>query len=517
MKALIWAFLLMMAASPLMAGAETNAINITAFGATADDTSDDTNSLRLALQSDAREIHVPKGTYILRRIRPYIPIRSEKTIICHPGAIFQVPGDAQVESQKTRHGYIFQPIFGASIDDPPINDFSMRGCKFIIEKQGTTPILIDKENSNRISIDGVVVDGKGQTSHNQAAYGILVNNGTSLTIRNTKISYTRGPAIVTRLPRKCTMENNQINHAGVDVAYTANGPEKGKYGVDYWNSAGISAAGASSCSITNNTVNWTGGAGIILRGGSNNCENNRVAFNRLNNIGKGGIGIGINTDGRGSSLNNVIEGNVISGYMQRWSDAGINVNHRGQSGEIRGITIANNVIDLYGNERTRYRFPTHEEFIKTYGGQIIIDPSGTGYADHIIIRGNILKNSIGPAITAKRLRNSEIKNNTICNSSRGLSEGGRLSRLIPARYPIVITEALNLKVNNNKIFSKIKPAIKISAAESEVSNNLVIDCGKVTSGKNNAEFFAIDLQDGVMKNKVFGNDVRKQMIGELCP
>jgi hypothetical protein len=75
-------------------------------------------------------------------------------------------------------------------------------------------------------------------------------------------------------------------------------PEKGRYGVDYWNSAGIGAPGASGCKITNNILDWTGGTGIILRGGVNNCENNVISFNKLTNIGKAAIGIGIFNGGK---------------------------------------------------------------------------------------------------------------------------------------------------------------------------------------------------------------------------
>jgi len=461
----------------LFVEAQADSLSVLTLGARPDDTIDDTNSFRRALQSNASIIDVPKGRYIMGDLETYLPIRSRKEIVCDPETVFLIPKHAKVSSTETRHGYIFRPVFGASIEDPPITNFSISGCRFIIESPDVTPILIDKENANHVLIEGVIIDGKGETLHNQAAYGILVNNGTDVTIRNTEISFTRGPAIVMRLPRKSLIEGNRIKFSGVDVAYTEKGPSLAEYKVDYWNSSGISFSGASGCNIIGNRIDWTGGAGIILRGGTANCENNTVASNILTNIGKGGIGIGINNEGGGSSLNNVIKDNVIKGYMQRWSDAGININHRGPRGEIQNITISNNIIDLFGPDASKYRFPTHYEFIKTYGAQIIIDPSETGYADNITISGNSFQNSIGPAVAAKRLRNSFIVDNSIGNSCRALSEGTHGLRKSECS-PIVVKEALNIKVNSNKFLTKMKSVINISAQYSEVRNNLIFYCGQ---------------------------------------
>ncbi len=513
----LWLFLLILLTIFLVAGDEASAIGIDAFGAKSDDAGDDANAFRRALQSEANEIRVSKGKYILRDIRPYLPIRSNKTIICEAGAVFWVPEDAQIASKMTRQNYIFQPVFGAGEQDKLVNNFSMHGCKFVVELKNTTPILIDREKSKQITIENIVVDGKGKKSENQAAYGILVNGGIDLSIRNADIAYTRSTAIVVRLPQKCSIENNRISHAGVNASYPKNMPEKGRYGVDYWNSAGIGAPGASGCKITNNILDWTGGTGIILRGGVNNCENNVISFNKLTNIGKAAIGIGIFNGGKGSSSNNTVEGNVISGYMQRFSDSAINVNHRGPSGQISGINIINNYIDLYNPVSGKHRVATRQKLLNTYSAQVFIDPSSSGYVNHVTISNNEFRNATGPAISVKRIRNSEISSNTIYGSSRGMGESGLLAQWIPGRYLIVVNDALNLKVRGNKIVSRVEAAMKITASGSEVSNNLMIDCKKNDSAKSVTRIFNIETQKGMMKNVVFGNKIRKSMTNELCP
>lgn len=451
-------------------------MEVTKYGAVPNDAGDDADAFRRAFESGGHEIRVPAGEYILRNLQRHIPLHSGQSLLCAAGAILRIPADSVTEQKITKHGYIFRPVFAISGQAGSVQDVRVMGCKFVVEQLDVTPILIDKENAIGVEIDGVTIDGKGSKANNQAAYGILVNNASRLTITNTTISYTRHAAIVARLPRDCLIRANRILYSGVDASYPFHDPGSANYQQHYWNTAGISLAGALRCEILENLIDKTGGVGIILRGGTSDCAYNRIADNRLTNIGKGGIGIGINTGGTGSTIFNIIEGNMILGYMQRWPDAGINLNHRGPTGEIHGIVIRNNIIDLAapGDELSSY--PIHNEFDSTYGAQILIDPSATGQATSIQIFGNILRNSIGPAIAAKSLNNSEIAENIISNAARGGASGNMIARMVPNRYPVVVTHGTGVDVRQNKIYTKVLPAIRFQGERSKVIENQITRC-----------------------------------------
>lgn len=392
--------------------------NVLDYGAIANDATNDVSAFSAALASQKSVVYVPKGIYTLSDLTSYLSLRSNLDIFCEDGAVLHVPSGTPRINSVTTQGYSFNPIFGVSNTDPVVSNINITGCSFVVEERWITPVQIDKEGGSDITISGVSVDGIGTMNNNQAAYGIFINNASNVLIENSNISHTVVDGIFGRLASHWVIKGNSITRAGVDAQYPTSTPGSAALGSDYWNSGGISAAAADNTIITSNTLSYTGGAGIILRGGENSCENNSITNNKLTNIGKGAIGIGINTGGIGSSTGNVIAENTIQGFMQRFPDSAINVNHRGSGGNITDLVIENNIIDMFAPGDSELNYPNHLSDTGVGYSTIYVSPPVGSLGNDINIRGNIIRNALGAAISIEHTSESDISNNHIYKSAR---------------------------------------------------------------------------------------------------
>ena len=371
--------------------------SILEFGAVPDSGQDAVPAFVQAMSDSDPFITVPAGRYHMIGINDGIELKSGKTIECDPGAEFYVPESAAVNVRKSKNGYVLAPVFGVWGTHDRLMNFAIRGGAFKIDKTDVTPIQIDREFSKNIEVSHVSV--YGNNNGNKAGYGIFVNWGSNVKLISNEIRYTRYGGFFARLISDADIVDNIVEFAGVDVGYPFDDPALAKQDEDYWSAAGISAPSARNCHILGNRLNHIGGAGIILRGGGTDCSGNIVAGNHLSNIGKGGIGIGVTTNAKGSSKDNAIVGNTIRGYMLRWGDSGINVNHRGPTGSVSNIVIENNVIDMLP---TSGNYPPHAASNNVAYAQIIFDSSFAEPVSDISIKNNLLRNIQGAAVSVNK-------------------------------------------------------------------------------------------------------------------
>lgn len=448
-------------------------ISVIDYGAIANDSIDDAAAFKLA-QADADQvIIVPAGTYRLEDLTPPISLADTEEWQCAEGAILFVPSTADVVSSTTVQGATYSPVFGEGDTGTGEGDntsvistgWSMSGCKLVIEKANVTPIMIAGTGSVSVSIDDITIDGKGSQSNNKALYGILVDDSNGLSVTNSLIEYTQLDGINSRIPDDPVVTGNELNYIGVDAEYPFDSPGDAVENTDFWNAAGISFPGSDRAIISNNAMNRVGGVCIILRGGASSVADNTIFRNALYNCGKGAIGVGINTDGTGSSTNNKIVQNDIRGCDQRYDDVCINVNHRGPSGNITGLQVIGNIIDMFGPGDTASSYPQYTASSND-GYGVYIAKSDSGSVSGIQIRGNRFLNLFGPGVAAELLDSSLVEDNSFENVSRR-KQGGNND---PSGwiYPVEINAGDSTTVKCNSFSREILPDIDFTGTSSTV-------------------------------------------------
>jgi len=477
----VWALLLMLCKITIALADDGSVID---YGATPDDREDDVVAFIKAMKSPHAIVLVPTGHYILSDLRQYVPLYSNKTVHCETGAELLVPQEAVTHPGRSRNGYAFSPVFGLGFTDRPVHRFTMEGCHFIVEKAGVTPIQIDSEGSSEIHLRNLDVDGRGRGEGNQAAYGVFLNKVSLSSITGTRIRYTRDGGIFARLADQLLLESNEIRFAGVNVSYPFDDPGSAVLNQDYWPAAGISAPSAKNSIVRSNILDNTGGVGILLRGGTNDCRGNQIIDNQLSNIGKGGIGIGIRDGGTGSTIDNVVSGNRIQGYMQRWGDAGININHRGKQGLVGDLHIENNWIDLLPPKGD---YPLHSTSKLVPYPQIIIESSDGARIRNVTVSGNVLRNAPGAAISIKHAMSVNVLENDVASAVRiGVNRLMLLTRHVwpygeSLGYAIALYDTTDSLVAGNVVRSLNEsyivddaPRIYVNGKHNNIEGNLIL-------------------------------------------
>ena len=193
-------------------------VNVTAYGATADDTTDDTASIQAAIDTGAAKVIIPNGTYMINAVVSILP-KSNQTIQMEDGTILKaIPNSAQ--------GYAIVKLL--NVTNVTVTGGSLLGERY--DHTGTTgewgfgllitgktdEITISNLTSKDCWGDGIYIGSSTIPAQNIHIENVICDNNRR---QGMSITYAVNVSII-----NCTFKNtNGTNpQAGIDIEPNAN-------------------------------------------------------------------------------------------------------------------------------------------------------------------------------------------------------------------------------------------------------------------------------------------------------
>lgn len=397
-------------------------IDVTDFGAIANDELDDSNSINEAITEATNKgikiIVIPSGKFF---VSDTIYLENEIFLLGSGDTTIIILNEIEALFDITEVSHV--KICGMKIDN---NNFQSHDIIYGVGAKASEDVMIEHVHS-----------------FNGGKSFLYVKNIQNLSVQNNTIKDTYFRAMNIYNPNNLTINNNIVDT-------TKNG-----FGINV-EAGSVEVYEMKDVFITNNVVKNTEDGGITVRALRASMHSITVSNNKISNIGKAAIKATIEVDYENTSLYNIkIFGNEINRFANNYEEAGITVSDYNGKMSVYDAEVFNNTIIGTGNSFYGMRFQgskninAHDNILKdgflnsgilvenstdiTLGNNIVQDSCIQNLtnvvqggillsmSDKCKLIGNTIKNNGGEknptnGILVYRTIHSEISNNTILDN-----------------------------------------------------------------------------------------------------